>query len=491
MKRLFALLLSTCIILSVFCGLSFQTISAETLWGIDVSHYQGNIDWNKVKAAGVDFVIIQAGYEYTKNQRFEEYYAGAKAAGIPVGAYLYTYADNVTEATKEANTLINNLKGKTFEWPIYIDVEESSKYSKYTKDFVANLVLTELEILENAGYFCGVYTYTSFANNYINMSMLSDYTTWIAEYNSKCNYKGAYDIWQYSSSLSVSGVSSARCDTNYAYVDFEPIIKAGGFNGFPKQDKPPQPDEPVVLEDKTIIDGESTANTSVNANHYATHLEISKGKPSKGNAIKMNCNDPDSKASSTKVGGMMFYNFSSAQNFSNYEYLSFDLYIPQKMSGSHSFQVNFITNGEDGYNQNIDISDWNAGWHTVVIALDDVSQEVTADWGNINKLRFTWFNNADMTNSTYFLIDDAKFSQNEPTSSPEIIVTVYGDVDGDSTVSANDALLALQHSVDKITLTDAQLLACDVDGNNTVNVNDALYILQYSVEKIFSWPKDI
>ena len=214
MKKLTSLILTFSLLLSIFCGLSFQVASADTLWGIDVSHYQGDINWTKVKAAGVDFVIIQAGYEYTKNQRFEEYYAGAKAAGIPVGAYLYTYADNVDEATREANALLTFLEGKTFEYPIYIDVEESSKYSKYTKDFVANLVLTELEILSAAGYYCGVYTYTNFANNYINMSKLSAYTTWIAEYNSKCNYKGAYDMWQYSSDLSVSGVSSRSRKTS-------------------------------------------------------------------------------------------------------------------------------------------------------------------------------------------------------------------------------------------------------------------------------------
>lgn len=485
MKKILSLILAGCVILSVFCGLTFQIASAETLWGIDVSHYQGNIDWNKVKAAGVDFVIIQAGYEYTKNQRFEEYYAGAKAAGIPVGAYLYTYADNVTEATKEANTLVNNLKGKTFEWPIYIDVEESSKYSQYTKDYVADLVLTELQILEEAGYFCGVYTYTNFANNYINMSKLSAYTTWIAEYNSKCNYKGAYDIWQYSSSLSVNGVSSARCDTNYAYVDFEPIIKAGGYNGFEAEDDTPK--EPVVLEDKVIIDGTSTTNTRVNANHYATTVETANGKRGGEKSLKLNFNDPTGKASSTQVGGMMFYDFPTSQDLSDYEYLSLDIYLPHDMTGTHNFQVNFITSGEDGYNQNNDISGWKAGWHTIVIPLKEVEMATTANWKNINILRFTWFNNANMTEVNYMLLGNVTLSQNEPVV--EEIIIVYGDVDNDAKIGVEDALLVLQHSVEKITLTEEQITAGDVNNDALTDATDALLILQFSVDKITSFPR--
>ncbi len=498
MKRVFSIFLATCIFMSVFCGLNFQIASAETLWGIDVSYYQGTIDWNKVKAAGVDFAILRAGYEYTKDTKFEEYYAGAKAAGVPVGAYLYTYADNTDEATKEANTLVNNLKGKTFEWPIYIDVEESSKYSQYTKDYVSNLVLTELQILEAAGYYCGVYTYTYFSKSYINMSLLSNYTTWIAEYSSKCNYTGAYDMWQYSSSLSISGVSSARCDTNYCYVNFEPIIKAGGYNGFEAEDT--SSGEPVPVEDMVLIDGESSSSMSVNSSHYATTVEVAEGKSSDDYAIKMNCNDPDSKASSTNVGGMMFYNFPSATDLSAYEYLSMDIYLPQTMTGEHNFQVNFVTSGEDGYNQNNDISGWEAGWHTIVIPLDDVVMEVTASWKNISKLRFTWFNYGQLSDATYFLVDNVVLSQNEPITEPSdtessdtessdtIIYVIFGDVDGDSLLTPGDALIVLQSSVGKITLTEEQISVADVDGDNSITSMDALYILQKTIARIDSFP---
>lgn len=493
MKKILSVILAISVFMATFFGLSFQSVSADTLWGIDVSYYQGDINWTKVKEAGVDFAILRAGYEYTKDSKFEEYYAGAKAAGIPVGVYLYTYADNVDEATKEANTLINNLKGKTFEWPIYIDVEEASKYSQYSKDFVSNLVLTQLKILENAGYYPGVYTYTYFAKNYINMSLLSDYTTWIADYSSTCGYTGAYDMWQYSSSLSVSGVSSARCDTNYSYVNFEPIIKNGGYNGYEAESTPSQPDD---LEDLLLIDGSSASSITVNPSHYYTKVSVDYGKTLKNTALKMSCNDPDSKASSTQVGGMMFYNFSSATNISPYNYFVMEIYIPKILMGNHSFQVNFVTSGEDGFNHSFDFSDKPAGWHTLVIPLSEVEMASSANWSSINKIRFTWFNRSDLPKATYFLIDNVYLSSNLPAGyvppqSDSDFSGTYGDVDGNQTITSVDALFTLQYSIGKISANNNHLLAINVDGERGVTTVDALLILQKSLGKLPFFPCEI
>ena len=99
---------------------------AKTFKGIDVSQYQQNIDFKKVKASGVDFVIIRAGFGKYANQKdpyFESHYKAAKAAGLKVGAYWYSYAATVAEAKAEAQTCINAIKGKTFEYPIYFDLE--------------------------------------------------------------------------------------------------------------------------------------------------------------------------------------------------------------------------------------------------------------------------------------------------------------------------------------------------------------------------------
>ena len=109
---------------AVLACLSVQpVVAADTLWGIDVSQWQGTINWNQVKAAGVDFVILR-GWCYTKDPNFESYYAGAKAAGIPVGVYVYTYGLTESAIVSEVDSLINNcLKGKQFEFPIYVDME--------------------------------------------------------------------------------------------------------------------------------------------------------------------------------------------------------------------------------------------------------------------------------------------------------------------------------------------------------------------------------
>ena len=100
--------------------------------GIDVSQHQGNIDFGKVKAAGYDFVIIRAGYGKYASQKdpyFEQNYAGAKAAGLNVGAYWYSYADSTANAKLEAEACLQVIKGKTFEYPIYFDLEERSQFN--------------------------------------------------------------------------------------------------------------------------------------------------------------------------------------------------------------------------------------------------------------------------------------------------------------------------------------------------------------------------
>ena len=111
-----------------YYGISKQNTAVDSaIKGIDVSVHNGSINWNQVKAEGVQFVILRAGYgklASQKDQRFEEYYAGAKSAGIPVGSYWYSYATGVEEAKIEAEVCISVLKGKQFEYPIYFDLEE-------------------------------------------------------------------------------------------------------------------------------------------------------------------------------------------------------------------------------------------------------------------------------------------------------------------------------------------------------------------------------
>ena len=206
-----------------------------TIHGIDVSKWQGNIDFNKVKAAGVDFVIICAGYGRYIDQKdpyFEQNYKRAKAAGLNVGAYWYSYADSAADAKAEAATCLEAIKGKTFEYPIFFDLEEKTQFNKGTA-FCSSLVTAFCTEIEKAGYFAGLYISRSPLQSYITADVAARYALWVAEYGANLNYDGNVGIWQNTSSWRVAGVNG-NVDHDYSYIDYPKIIKDGGFNGYKK-----------------------------------------------------------------------------------------------------------------------------------------------------------------------------------------------------------------------------------------------------------------
>ena len=202
--------------------------------GIDVSKYQGNVDFAKVKASGVQFVMLKA--VSTNNTGlyidpyFERNYAECKRLGIPVGAYYYTYAQTKDYADKELQLLKKAITGKQFEFPIVVDVEDN-KLKPMSKAALTDLVEYAVKAIESWHCYAMVYTYLSYANTELDMARLASYDLWIAHYASACGYKGAHGMWQYSSSGSVPGVNG-RCDMNYAYKDYASIIKKAGLNGY-------------------------------------------------------------------------------------------------------------------------------------------------------------------------------------------------------------------------------------------------------------------
>lgn len=203
--------------------------------GIDVSNHQGRIYWQSVKENGdVDFAIIRAGfgrYAYQKDTLFERNYAGAKAAGIPVGAYWYSYALSVEEAREEAKACLQVLKGKQFEFPIYFDIEDS------TQGNLGKAVLTAMceafcDTLEKAGYFAGVYASTYWFTNKLDHARLaSKYTIWLADYRAGYNKTLKRDMHQYTGKGHVYGIAGL-VDRNTSTQDFPGIIKKAGLNGY-------------------------------------------------------------------------------------------------------------------------------------------------------------------------------------------------------------------------------------------------------------------
>lgn len=211
---------------------------------IDVSTWQGNIDWSKVKADGVQGAIIRAGFgslASQKDNKFEQNYKNAKAVGMPIGAYWYSYATSVADAKKEAQVCLSILKGKQFEYPIYYDLEDPSM-TGCGKSVLTQIATTFCETLESAGYYVGIYSNPNWLKNYLDYNTVKKYTLWLAHWGvSEPSYECG--LWQYSSSGSVSGISG-RVDMNWGYQDFPTEIKNGKFNGFGEAAEPVQPVEP-------------------------------------------------------------------------------------------------------------------------------------------------------------------------------------------------------------------------------------------------------
>lgn len=189
------------------------------LKGIDVSEWQGTIDWRKVAKDGVQFAVIHAGYGRELSQKdkcFERNYAGARAAGIKVGAFWYSYADSVERGEQEARTCLKVLEGKRFELPIFFDQEYEKSILALSDKTRTDIVLKFLETVKGAGHKVGLYSSTDFITTKLQANRLTAYPLWIAEYGSKLHYTGKVWAWQYTDKGRVAGIKG-RVDMDHGY----------------------------------------------------------------------------------------------------------------------------------------------------------------------------------------------------------------------------------------------------------------------------------
>ena len=187
--------------------------------GIDVSNHQGTVDWNKVKAAGIDFAILKVGPVYGKpDDSFERNAAECERLGIPYGVYYYSYARSVEDANKEADRTLAWLGGHHPSLPVYYDLEDNYilQDPNFSKDKLAQIAQAFCNRMEAVGFKSGIYANLNWLNNYLDSPSLSGYDHWVAQYNWRCDYAGSYSFWQYSSSGNVPGVNG-RCDMNYCF----------------------------------------------------------------------------------------------------------------------------------------------------------------------------------------------------------------------------------------------------------------------------------
>ena len=212
------------IILFIFL---FLEISSLTFQGIDVSVWQGNINWSLV-AQNKYFAIIRAGYGTSGSDTYwETNYRNAKSAGVKVGAYWYSYAGSVSDAKNEAKTFVKALSGKQLEWPVYYDIEEDSIFNAGIQNDIAKAFC---DILENNGYYCGIYSSASRFNNNFNADIKRRYTVWVAHWDvPRPSYSGNYDLWQKAIG-SCPGIGEV--DLDEGYTNFEPIMKQAHLNGY-------------------------------------------------------------------------------------------------------------------------------------------------------------------------------------------------------------------------------------------------------------------
>lgn len=206
--------------------------------GIDVSHHQGVIDWNKVKAAGIEFALLRTGYgvenEKQIDSQFERNYRECKRLGIPVGAYHYSYAANPAEAKRELDFFLKIIKGKTFEYPVMFDIEDET-LMKLPKSVLTENVIAFCDGLEKAGYYAALYSNPDWLTQRLDYARLKRFDLWLADWRKNPSRAFAHGIWQYSQTGRVNGIS-VNVDLDVAYRDYPAIIKKAGLNGFGKSE---------------------------------------------------------------------------------------------------------------------------------------------------------------------------------------------------------------------------------------------------------------
>ena len=200
--------------------------STTGVMGIDVSKWNGTIDWNQVKASGVSYVIIRCGYRGSskgaliEDPKYKANIAGATKAGLKVGVYFFSQAIDEVEAVQEASMVLSLVKGYKISYPIFLDVEASGgradNISKATRTAVCKAFC---QTIQNSGYTAGVYANKTWLTSKIDTSQLGNYKIWLAQYAAAPTYTGRYEIWQYKDSGSIPGISG-HVDLNLSYLGY-------------------------------------------------------------------------------------------------------------------------------------------------------------------------------------------------------------------------------------------------------------------------------
>lgn len=220
-----------------------QFANGSAKLGIDVSKWNKEIDWEAVKEEGVEFAIIRCGYRGAASgalvidPMYEDNIQGAIDAGIPVGVYFFTQALDETEAVEEASMVISLIEDFDVDYPVFLDSESAGGNGRADGLDAKERTAAHkafLKTIRAAGYETGVYASRNWLNDRVNVTDLSEYKTWLAEYADVPAYDGYYDMWQYTSKGTVNGIST-NVDLNLCYMNIDTSINhakgAAGYSG--------------------------------------------------------------------------------------------------------------------------------------------------------------------------------------------------------------------------------------------------------------------
>ena len=217
------------------------------VFGIDISEFQNNIDLKKAKKEGVKFAILRAGFTGSANgvskkvdSSYEKHYKNAKKNGLGVGAYWFSRATSYGKGRDEAKYMYEKcLKGKTFEYPIAIDVEDPVYQAKASKKEITEAIKGFCEFMESKGYWVSIYANSNWFKNKINTSELKRYDKWLANWCKSNPKTPSHGMWQFGGStneLRSTKIAGMTVDQDYAYKDYPKLIKEQYLNGFKKKE---------------------------------------------------------------------------------------------------------------------------------------------------------------------------------------------------------------------------------------------------------------
>ena len=204
-----------------------SVIDGAVARGIDVSHNQGVIDWQKVKKDGIDFAIIRCGYGMNQANQDDAQWLnnvkGCEQNGIPYGVYLYSYADTVAKAKSEAAHVLRLIKGHKLSYPVYYDLEDNYILSHTTAAQRQKITETFTSIIKKAGYSVGVFAPKNWFEKELPTAAFNKWDKWVAHWNTKCTYQGNYQIWQATNKATVAGITGS-VDMNFLMLPKAKII---------------------------------------------------------------------------------------------------------------------------------------------------------------------------------------------------------------------------------------------------------------------------